>query len=128
LKVRATQPATGFSEELTIDNALSQFQAWERSHAQARLGSMFDAAEGFIRADETFDEVAETETVPDEGKFADAHLLIKKAEAVKGSVGAEDARDIEQTCEQLQRAIAADDLGAVASLSEELDDILFYVR
>ncbi|MEM9657442.1 MAG: Hsp70 family protein, partial [Planctomycetota bacterium] len=38
LKVTATQPATGMSKELNIDNALSHFQADERERAESRLG------------------------------------------------------------------------------------------
>ncbi len=37
-------------------------------------------------------------------------------------------RDIESLCENLNKAMVADDASAVASLCEELDDILFYVR
>ena len=39
LKVTATQPATGLSKDLIIDNALSHFQADERGRAEARRTS-----------------------------------------------------------------------------------------
>jgi molecular chaperone DnaK len=138
LKVTATQAATDLSRELTIDNALSHFKADERDRAEARLGAMFDASEEFfdeedlptratwaeasIEASPPVDETAE------ESKFADAFSLLEKAEALKASVEAEDAREIETLCSNLKQAMAADDLAAVADLTEELDDILFYVQ
>lgn len=145
LKVTATQPATGHCQELTIDNALSQFQADERSRAETRLGTMFGASDDYFDDDEGFDEVESaaalfgdsslagemppsTDMPSKEVRFADALALINKAETLKAAVEAEDASDMERVCEKLQQAIAANDLAAVASLSEELDDILFYVQ
>lgn len=52
LKVTATQPATGRSRELTIDNALSQLRADERDRAEAWLGAMFGASEELIDDEE----------------------------------------------------------------------------
>lgn len=53
--------------------------------------------------------------------------LLEKAETLKTSVEAEDARDIESLCESLKNAMAAGDPAAVAELSAELDDLLFYI-
>ena len=47
---------------------------------------------------------------------------------MKTSVESEDAEEMEMLSERLKEAMAADDAAAVASLSEELDDILFYVQ
>ncbi len=143
LKVTATQPATGISKELTIDNALSQFQADERDRAEARLGAMFDASDellddadlpspkqwGVQTAETSASPAAGTATAANfESKFPEAVALLKKAESLKSSVETEDARDIESLCENLNQAMAADDPSAVVSLCEELDDILFYVQ
>ncbi|MGH7201628.1 MAG: Hsp70 family protein [Planctomycetaceae bacterium] len=147
LKVTATQPATGLSQELTIDNALSQFQADERDRAEARLEAMFDASEELIDEEELpsprswtglsagdSSNIADSEGDPEanpkalESKFPQAARLLERAWTLKASVEAEDAQDIEALCENLKRAMAADDLAAVISLSEELDDILFYVQ
>lgn len=141
LKVTATQPATGLNRELTIDNALSQFRADERSRAEARLESMFENS-GELVDDEA--ELAQREFREDEAeepnplhavaaggadlRFPGAFALLQKAEATKSLVEGEDARDIDSICENLRRAIAANEAAAVAGLSEELDDILFYVR
>jgi molecular chaperone DnaK len=137
LKVTATQPATGLTKDMVIDNALSQFQAGERDRASARLESMFNASEELMDEDELptteewFSPGSERQVARDDeslpARFAETHLLLKKAEALLSSVEAEDARDIESLCEDLKKAIANDDLAAVTSLTEELDDILFYV-
>jgi molecular chaperone DnaK (HSP70) len=141
LKVTATQAATGRSKELAIDNALSQFQADERVRAQARLGAMFDASAELL---EDHDLPTQEQWGGDESdsrqpasgseagdaaeKFPAATELLKQAREIKASVTAEDARDIQSLTENLKQAMEADDSSAVASLSEELDDILFYVR
>lgn len=144
LNVTATQPATGISKELTIDNALSQFQAEERDRAEARLGAMFDASGELLddedlpsprqwmnRAGGDADSLVATKPGDQsayESQFPAAVALIKKAKSMKSSVEAEDARDIDAICENLNQAMAEGDESAVVSLSEELDDILFYVQ
>jgi molecular chaperone DnaK len=140
LSVTATQPATGLSEELTIKNALSQFQADQRDRAEARLGAMFDAS------DELLDDsdlpslqqwrelgqqqgAAVTELTGEaEAKFPEAHALLSEAERLTPSVGKEDAEDIQALAQQLKQAIAAEDQVKINRLREELDDILFYVQ
>jgi molecular chaperone DnaK len=144
LKVTATQAATGISRELTIDNALSQFQADERERAEARLGAMFDASAELLddqdlpspkrwaapAAESSASSEAGTKNAPStfESKFPEAMALMKRAESLKSSAEAEDVRDIESLCENLNQAMASDDHSAVTSLCVELDDILFYVQ
>jgi len=144
LNVTATQPATGISKELTIDNALSQFQAEERDRAEARLGAMFDASDELLddedlpspkqwadRAEAASGSSGASEKKPIsayESEFPEAVALMKKAETLKSSVETEDARDLESLCENLNEAMASDDRSAVVSLCEELEDILFYVQ
>lgn len=141
LKVTATQPATGLSKELAIQNALSQFQAEDRSRAETRLASMFsdsaellDESEGPVRrqfgtADLNADEPSPAE---DRGawelKFADAVALLRKADSLKASIDGQDASDLETICKNLKNAMSDDDQEAVANFSAELDDLLFYVK
>lgn len=144
LNVTATQAATGIRKELTIDNALSQFQADERDRAEARLGAMFDASEELLEnvdlptpqqwtAAAPFHAEApnaanRTDRAAYDSKFPEAVALLKKAESLESTVPAEDARDIESLCENLHQAMASDDPSQVASLCVELDDVLFYVQ
>lgn len=142
LKVTATQPATGLSRVLAVDNALSQFQADERDRAESRLDAMFGSSEEFAdegefppssnQWDDRDSDRPSTPTAADsqtaESRFPEAVSLLKKAEMLKTSVEGQDARDIESLCENLKNAMAVDDRAAVAGLGEELEDILFYVR
>lgn len=142
LKATATQTATGISRELTIDNALSQFQADDRDRAAARLGAMFDASEELIEdADlptrrqwgsgdeqQSDSQNAALPKADAEAQFPAAARLLEKAEALKSSVEGEDAEDLQSLTESLKQAMAEGDQPAVTSLCEELDDVLFYVR
>ncbi len=139
LKVTATQAATGLCQALTIDNALSQFQADQREHAEGRLAEMFDSSEEYDddmpHPNEWHESATETTTLSAaadsdslETKFPAALALIKKAESLKSSVSGQDAADIESLCERMMDAMSSGDSPALPALIEELDDILFYVR
>lgn len=140
LKVTATQPATGLSRELVIDNALSQFRADARSRAEQRLEAMFDASTELLDEDDLpspktwrmsdveIDEPAAGMAPAPSLKFQEALALLKKAQTMKSSVEGQDARDLESLCKNLEDAMAVDDAAAVAALGAELEDLLFYVR
>jgi molecular chaperone DnaK len=145
LQVTATQPATGIRQELTIENALSQFQAEDRDRAEARLGAMFDASDELIEDDdlpsaklwrmagEPADGPAESADGPGSAgtmaeRFPQAIALLEKADSLRASIEGEDAEDLKSVVMSLQEAMNEGDEAAIASLSEELDDILFYVR
>jgi molecular chaperone DnaK len=139
LKVTATQPATGRSRELVIDNALSQFQSGARSEAETRLGALFNASEELLDED---DLAARTWQARDSNsdfatsgshevaasRFPEAADLLKKAQSLKSSVEGQDARDLESLCKNIADAMAVEDAAAVAALGAELEDLLFYVR
>lgn len=141
LKVTATQTATGSSRELSIDNALSHFQAEQRSHAEARLEGMFDGSDEFLddaempsrrqwhAPDTHVDQHGASSAMPSTtSNFGEAMTLLKKAESLKSSLDGMDAQDLESLCTNLREAMKADDAPAVASLTAELEDLLFYVR
>lgn len=143
LVVTACQPATGISKELTIDNALSQFQAEDRERVEARLGALFDASEELTEdADLPSSQqwttpggenaersgAGATGSSDADARFPKAVALMEKAMALMDSVDADDAEDIESLCNDLQLAISSDDSDAVSNLCIELDDILFYVQ
>ncbi|WP_459557388.1 Hsp70 family protein [Lacunimicrobium album] len=93
LKVTATQTATGLSRQLEIDNALSHFQADERSRAQARLEEMFDESDEFASqgnplksTDIDADSPAPADSELAEETFAEAIALLKKADAARKSL------------------------------------------
>ncbi len=142
LEVTATQSVTGISKKLTIDNALSQFQSEDRTRASERLGSIFDASDEFYDDDEEFAAAkaafSDEEVTPrselrrDDAdfstRFPHAVNLMRKADMLKASVSVEDAQEMEDLKERIEEAMAAGDDVVVASLCEQLDDILFYVQ
>ncbi len=143
LKVTAKQFGNDKAEELTINNALHQFQAQHAQKAVGRLNQMFEGADAVSVDDD--DRVLQwradkpDEAVPapqgnaaddpsDEGELAVARNVLRKAQAVVGKVSGEDAEDLADLIERLQQAISADDPQTVTELCEELDDVLFYVN
>lgn len=142
LNVTATQVATGISEKLTINNALTQFQEAEREKAVVRLGTLFDASGELLREDTytvpesqesghtNSPESADRENLIDDVKlqFPQAFDLIRKAESLKATVAPADAEEMESLCNQLQEAMILKDTLNVTRLSSELDDLLFYVQ
>jgi molecular chaperone DnaK len=138
LKVTATQPATGRSRELVIDNALSKFQADQRGFAEARLEAMFDESDELLDEEDLPtlkqwggpDEDASTAEAdsPSTSEYPEAAALLEKAKALRSSVEGQDALDLESLCKKLEGAMAADDAAAVAAAGAELEDLLFYVQ
>ncbi len=140
LKVTATQPATGISRELVVDNALSRFQAEERSRAESRLAAMFEGSDELVDEEElaSLKEWRAMDSASDSSdadasrslaeEFPEALALLEKAKKLKSSIEDQDALDLESLCQDLDDAIAAGDGAAVVAISAELDDLLFYVR
>ncbi len=143
LNVTASQPATGVRQAITINNALSRFQADERDRAGARLGAMFDDSTELLDDDDAARmrqwsdhgvEAKSPEALPGGAaessalRYPAAFALLEKANEMKSSLEKEDAEDVLELTESLKQAIAGDDSSSVASLCEELDDVLFYVQ
>ncbi|MEZ6128778.1 MAG: Hsp70 family protein [Planctomycetaceae bacterium] len=131
LKVTVTQPATGKSRDMIIDNALSQFQADDRDRAKSRLGAMFDAS----------DEILDDADLPSKAEWAEnasentstqqfpqAAAMLQRIDNLSHELPAEDADEISTLRERLKRAMADGSEIDVVSVCEELDDILFYVQ
>lgn len=146
LKVTATQPASGVSNELAVENALSQFIVNERDRVQARLGELFDASPELmneddlppisefhsdVRADRSHVTVGESKlaTVAEsKARYPEAVGLLEKAEALRANVNGDDAADLESISGGLIDALESGDESTIARLSAELDDVLFYVQ
>jgi len=136
LKVTATQPASGKSNEVLIENALSQFQAEDRDRAKSRLGAMFDASSELLD-DADLPSKSEWRNVSPsvsssgddmESRYPDAVTLLQKIEDLGSGIPGEDAEELETLSLKLKQAMAEGNTAEVASLCTELDDILFYVQ
>ena len=136
LKVRAIQSATGKSEDIIIENALTHFQNDAKEQAEARLGELFE------NSDEIQNAPTESQTqwrveqgspqsppTPLTEKYPAAQgILARIAQLKLADEGDEDAEEIRTLAKQLESALADDDKILVKELCEELDDILFYVQ
>lgn len=144
LTVTATQQATGRSEELVIDNALSAFVEGGRRGAVERLTSLFDSSTELLGATalpapgqkSLGNESAEEHTDQENGsanaeQFPEAVALLAKCQSKCQSVenlAADDAADLQIASDELRRAIAMGNATKVSMLCEELEDILFYIE
>lgn len=138
LEVTATQPATGRSKRMVIENALSEFQGEQRERAAARLDALFDAdGEAGAGAAVSLADAGQTSAalgdLPDDWEqvgaaYQQAAELVRKAQAMLSKVSTEDAEDIRELCQELRGAMEARDGEQLASLCLELDDLLFYVQ
>ncbi len=136
LKVTATQPASGKSSEVLIQNALSQFQAEDRDRAKSRLGAMFDASDELLD-DADLPSKSEWRNGPSqdssdssdmESRYPEAVSLLQKISDLGAGIPDSDAEEIQALSEKLKKAMSEDNAVEVSSLSAELDDILFYVQ
>lgn len=140
LKVTATQAATGISEELVIDNALSQFQSEDRVRAEARLQTIFNESDELIDEQELptvrqwrvessdSNDLTKIGLAAALAQFPEAAALLKKAEELKSSVEGQDAQDLQSLCSKLTEAMEGGNAAAVSAAGAELDDLLFYVQ
>ncbi len=140
LRVTATEKATGNSRTLDVDNVLAQFREEEGEAASLRLDEMFGGLHG--AATPTAAEVAGTtdqqplETVDaasrplpaEEAEGSAVERLLARAAQIRPQAGDEDAAEIAEVSARLQEAEKQGETSQVEQLSEELEDILFYVQ
>ena len=127
LKVTAAERETGREKQIVVDNAITRFRAKDQDEAKARLSEMF----GDSAADETLAAAGATDSLPPESPsplFENASNLLAKARRLIPQASAEDAAEMRELIDQLQRAIEACEMDRVKSSQEKLDDLLFYLQ
>jgi molecular chaperone DnaK len=145
LRVSAREKATGLQKQVTIENALAQYEREEVNQARARLDHLWGQAEGEDDLEGTpdFDVTpaepgpgdagpSEPELVagPREGQreMVQARALLEKAERLAANLAAEDRSEIERLMAQLHNAVTDRQWGRVTAASNELSDVLFYLE
>ena len=148
LKVTASQPATGMTNELKIDNAMSRFREEGREQAVLRLEEMFvrsdeiddaprhdstqhatieaSSLETLIHADDAQVHIKPPKMVS--AKSTKAASMLESARKTLGKLDGDDAEELRDLVEELEAALASSDQEAIEELCEELDDVLFYVQ
>jgi molecular chaperone DnaK len=140
LRVSAREKATGLQKQVTIENALAQFERDEVQHARERIDRLWEQSEGDEDANEgeAFDDAPlasephEPELVagPREGQreMVQARALLEKAERLTANLSPEDRSEIERLMAQLNNALTDRNWARVTGATNELSDVLFYLE
>jgi molecular chaperone DnaK len=142
LTVTARERATGLQKQITIENALAEFERAERDVARRRLEDLWEEAgeewedelEGEVVAEG--EEAGNAEEMPSlvpgprEGQreAVQARALLEKAERLLDRVAAEDRAEVERLMERVRTALVDRRWEQVTAACNELADILFYLE
>ena len=134
LKVSAREKATGLHKQITIENALAEYERTERDAARERLEQLWAASE---EDQETGEEALEQEgglpelvPGPREGQreAVQARALLEKAERVLEKAQQEDRAELEKLMERIRTAMTDRQWQKVTTATNELADVLFYLE
>jgi molecular chaperone DnaK (HSP70) len=118
LHVSAREKKTGLAKSITIDNAISRFEA-EKDHAKRRLQTLFGEEE--VHAWDTGE--AEQHHLQ-----VQARALVEKAERMLEEATPEDREDMVNLIEAIRDGLRSHDLDALERPMAELSDILYYME
>ena len=116
LHVAAREKKTGLERRISIDQAVTRYEAAELQQAKERIGSLFGETG------------AETALEGDAGVDAVIAALLEKARAKLDVVGDEDRRELIDLMEAIRDTQAADDAAALDQARGQLADLLFYLE
>ncbi len=117
LRVTAQEKSTGLERRISIDQAVTRYDAANLQEARARIGALFgeDGAEPAWDGDTGAND-------------ADVVALLDKARARLDAAGDEDRREMIDLMEAIGDARAADDAAALDQARSQLADLLFYLE
>lgn len=146
LRVTAKYPSTGKVEELTIDNAQSQFSPEDHEQVSSRLNELFHDSNELMDQDQLA-KISEFHDEPPAGRnfhgpekakgplqklmqdqFPKTETLLEKSRKMQSKITGEDAEELETLREKLREALEAGDSSSIEELTADLDDLLFYVQ
>jgi molecular chaperone DnaK len=117
LRVTAQEKSTGLERRISIDQAVTRYDAANLQEARERIGALFGedgaepASDGNAGAND-----------------ADIAALLDKARARLDAAGDEDRREMIDLMEAIRDAQAADDAAALDQARSQLADLLFYLE
>ncbi|HIJ83791.1 MAG TPA: Hsp70 family protein, partial [Magnetococcales bacterium] len=125
LQVTAIEKNTGLKKRITINNALTQKEGDNLTHARSRVAAMFeDASVG----DHPEGGAAAGKIGEDHTEIATARAVMEKAKGMLDDAADEDRDDMVNLIEAIQDALKEENFKEVQSLREQLADILFYME
>ena len=117
LHVTAQEKSTGLERRISIDQAVTRYDAANLQEARERIGALFG------------EDGAEPASDGDAGaNDADVAALLDKARARLDAAGDEDRREMIDLMEAIRDARAADDAAALDQARSQLADLLFYLE
>jgi molecular chaperone DnaK len=117
LRVTAQEKSTGLERRISIDQAVTRYDAANLQEARERIGALFG------------EDGAEPASDGDAGaNAADVTALLDKARARLDAAGDEDRREMIDLMEAIRDAQAADDAAALDQARSQLVDLLFYLE
>jgi molecular chaperone DnaK len=117
LRVTAQEKSTGLERRISIDQAVTRYDAANLQEARERIGALFG------------EDGAEPASDGDAGaNDADIAALLDKARARLDAAGDEDRREMIDLMEAIRDAQAADDAAALDQARSQLADLLFYLE
>jgi molecular chaperone DnaK len=131
LKVSARERATGLQKQITIENALAQFERDEQDEARERIEELWeDMSENAREADIEEEAMPALVPGPREGQreAVQARALLEKAERLLDRVQPEDRNEVHRLMENVQTSLADRHWDKVTDSANELADILFYLE
>jgi len=118
LHVSAKEKRSGLEKSITIENAISRFEAGELADAKERIGQLFG---------ESAEEGANQE-IDSRQQVAQAQTLIEKAGRLLESASTDDREEIVNLMETIKDAIAKQDFPALNTPMGQLSEILYYLE
>jgi molecular chaperone DnaK len=116
LHVAALEKKTGLERRISIDQAVTRYEAAELQQAKERIGSLFGETG------------AETAVGGDAGIDVEIAALLEKAQGKLDVVGDEDRRELIDLMEAVRDTQTADDRAALDQARGQLADLLFYLE
>jgi len=123
LHVSAREKSSGLEKNITINNAISRFEADELADARDKIHDLFnDFPDG--KGDDGIDK-------PESGSnqaIVQARAIVEKAERMLDDASADDRDEMIDLIEAIKDALAAQEIENLRVPVEELSEILFYLE
>jgi molecular chaperone DnaK len=140
LKVSAREKATGLQKQITIENALANFEREEQAVARERLDRLWADAGGEDNGE--YDEEDEGEETPAEAgppelvagpregqrETVQARALLEKAQRLLEKMQPEDRTEVERLMQRVNVALTDRQWDKLMAACNELADVLFYLE
>jgi molecular chaperone DnaK len=117
LQVTAREKRTGLERRISIDQAVSRYQADELRQARERIGALFGDSDKEV----VLEGAVETRNPA-------AEMLLEKARAKLDAVGDEDRQELIDLIETITDAQSSGDTAALEQAQSALTDLLFYLE